>query len=32
MKIAIGNDHAGPDYKFAIIDVLKKLFLIVDSL
>ena len=25
MKIAIGNDHAGPDYKFAIIDVLKKL-------
>lgn len=24
MKIAIGNDHAGPDYKFAIIDFLKK--------
>ena len=25
MKIAIGNDHAGPDYKFAIIDFLKEL-------
>lgn len=25
MKIAIGNDHAGPDYKFAIVDFLKKL-------
>jgi len=24
MKIAIGNDHAGPDYKFAIVDFLKK--------
>ena len=23
MKIAIGNDHAGPDYKFAIVDFLK---------
>lgn len=23
MKIAIGNDHAGPDYKFAILKVLK---------
>lgn len=23
MKIAIGNDHAGPDYKFAIIKYLK---------
>ena len=23
MKIAIGNDHAGPDYKFAIVDYLK---------
>ncbi len=23
MKIAIGNDHAGPDYKKAIIDLLK---------
>jgi len=23
MKIAIGNDHAGPDYKFAIIKVLE---------
>ena len=23
MKIAIGNDHAGPDYKFAIIKLLK---------
>jgi ribose 5-phosphate isomerase B len=24
MKIAIGNDHAGPDYKFAILEYLKK--------
>ena len=24
MKIAIGNDHAGPDYKFAIIKMLEK--------
>jgi|TARA_B100000767_G_C19264516_1_gene328649 ribose 5-phosphate isomerase B len=24
MKIAIGNDHAGPEYKFKIIDLLKK--------
>lgn len=24
MKIAIGNDHAGPDYKFSIVDFLKK--------
>ena len=24
MKIAIGNDHAGPDYKFAILDYLQK--------
>ncbi len=24
MKIAIGNDHAGPDYKKAIIEFLKK--------
>jgi ribose 5-phosphate isomerase B len=23
MKIAIGNDHAGPEYKFAILDYLK---------
>ena len=23
MKISIGNDHAGPDYKFAILDYLK---------
>lgn len=23
MKIAIGNDHAGPDYKFAIVELLK---------
>ena len=23
MKIAIGNDHAGPDYKFAIVDYLE---------
>ena len=23
MKIAIGNDHAGPDYKFAIIKILE---------
>ena len=23
MTIAIGNDHAGPDYKFAIVDFLK---------
>ena len=23
MTIAIGNDHAGPDYKFAIVDYLK---------
>lgn len=23
MKIAIGNDHAGPDYKFAIVNLLK---------
>jgi len=23
MKIAIGNDHAGPDYKFAILEYLK---------
>tara|TARA_R110000772_G_scaffold40738_4_gene95155 strand:+ start:111 stop:542 length:432 start_codon:yes stop_codon:yes gene_type:complete len=25
MKIAIGNDHAGPDYKFAIVEFLKEL-------
>ncbi|MFT4684974.1 MAG: ribose 5-phosphate isomerase B [Flavobacteriaceae bacterium] len=25
MKVAIGNDHAGPDYKFAIVDLLKEL-------
>ncbi|NAS30932.1 RpiB/LacA/LacB family sugar-phosphate isomerase [Flavobacteriaceae bacterium R38] len=25
MKIAIGNDHAGTEYKFAIIDLLKSL-------
>ncbi|MFT5079006.1 MAG: ribose 5-phosphate isomerase B [Glaciecola sp.] len=24
MKIAIGNDHAGPDYKFAIVKYLEK--------
>ena len=24
MKIAIGNDHAGPDYKFAILEFLEK--------
>ena len=24
MKIAIGNDHAGPDYKFAIIKMLEE--------
>lgn len=24
MTIAIGNDHAGPDYKFAIVDYLKE--------
>lgn len=24
MKIAIGNDHAGPDYKFAIVQLLKE--------
>ncbi len=24
MKIAIGNDHAGPDYKHAIVDYLKR--------
>jgi ribose 5-phosphate isomerase B len=24
MKISIGNDHAGPDYKFAIVDFLNK--------
>tara|TARA_R100000935_G_scaffold23395_1_gene42700 strand:+ start:14611 stop:15042 length:432 start_codon:yes stop_codon:yes gene_type:complete len=24
MKIAIGNDHAGPDYKFAILNLLKE--------
>ena len=23
MKIAIGNDHAGPDYKIAIVNMLK---------
>lgn len=23
MKISIGNDHAGPDYKKAIVDFLK---------
>ena len=23
MKIAIGNDHAGPDYKFAIVKLLE---------
>ena len=23
MKIAIGNDHAGPDYKHAIVALLK---------
>ena len=23
MKISIGNDHAGPDYKLAIVDMLK---------
>ncbi|MFI2741687.1 RpiB/LacA/LacB family sugar-phosphate isomerase [Zhouia sp. PK063] len=25
MKISIGNDHAGPEYKFAIIEALKQL-------
>ena len=25
MKIAIGNDHAGTEYKFAIIELLEKL-------
>lgn len=25
MKIAIGNDHAGPDYKFAIVNLLESL-------
>lgn len=25
MKIAIGNDHAGPDYKFAIVKYLEEL-------
>ena len=24
MKISIGNDHAGPDYKKAIVDFLEK--------
>lgn len=25
MKIAIGNDHAGPDYKYKIVELLNKL-------
>ena len=29
MKIAIGNDHAGPDYKFAIVDYLESQDIIV---
>lgn len=24
MKVAIGNDHAGPEYKFAVLDYLEK--------
>ena len=31
MKIAIGNDHAGPDYKFEIIKYLKSKNITVDN-
>jgi len=31
MKIAIGNDHAGPDYKKAIIDLLKSKDILVNN-
>ena len=31
MKIAIGNDHAGPDYKFEIIKLLESKDILVDN-
>ena len=31
MKIAIGNDHAGPDYKFAIVKLLESKGIIIEN-